>query len=289
MEIKKKKRKIFKNKMLLVSGLFVILFVGLCFISRIERISINTVTVSGNKIIDTELIKNIAEEKLEGNYLWVIPKRNLLLYPKHAILKELSDQYKRLTDIEIKVDGTQTLEINVKERVGLYTWCGENLPEEGVPLEDVKCYFMDRAGYIFDQAPFFSGDVYLKFFGPIGDIQEIDFESNSILENPAGHYFIPSLFARIVLFEDSLSDMGLRPMALFVSNSNEMEFYLESTGSIHSMPKIIFNQNADFIKLAENLDAALTTPPLQTDFKTKYKSLQYIDLRFGNKVYYKFK
>jgi len=40
--------------------------------------------------------------------------------------------------------------------------------------------------------------------------------------------------------------------------------------------------------IKENLDTALNTEPLKSDFKKKYSSLEYIDLRFGNKVYSKF-
>jgi hypothetical protein len=287
LQMKKKRRTVVKRKIIVFSAIFVVVLVGLCFVSRIEKININTVEVSGNKVIDTEFIKEIAEKKIQGTYLFVIPKTNFLLFPKNKIIKELNDQYKRLTDIEITVSDMQVLEIDVKERIGLYTWCGESLPTEGVGLEDVKCYFMDREGYIFDQAPYFSGDVYFKFFGPL--TLEKEKELSSISDSPAGHYFIPDIFARVVLLEDTFRDMGLRPSALFVSNDTEMEFYLESSGTIATAPKIIFNQNADFIKIAENLDAALSTPPFQTEFKEKYNSLSYIDLRFGNKVYYKFR
>ena len=46
---------------------------------------------------------------------------------------------------------------------------------------------------------------------------------------------------------------------------------------------------SDFQKIAENLQAALATEPLRSDFKNKYSSLLYLDLRYGNKVYFKFK
>jgi hypothetical protein len=55
-----------------------------------------------------------------------------------------------------------------------------------------------------------------------------------------------------------------------------------------SLAPIKFKLNSDFENLAENLDAALDTDPFKTEFKNKYALLQYIDLRFGNKVYYKF-
>lgn len=288
LEIKKKKLRIIKRKLLLVFIVLLVIIVALCFVLRIPKINIHTVEVSGNNVIDTEVIKEITEKELQGSYLWFIPKTNFLFYPKKDIIRELGDQYKRLTDIEVKVLGMQTLEVSVKERVGLYTWCGEDLPEEGINFEDLKCYFMDREGYIFDQAPYFSGDVYFKFFGPIGD-GEKDMESSNFLESPAGHYFIPEIFARVVLLADSLSQIGAKPMAVFIKDKTEIEFYLESSHPIRSAPKIILNQDADFIKIAENLDSALSTEPLKTDFKKKYDSLLYIDLRFGNKVYFKFK
>ena len=53
-------------------------------------------------------------------------------------------------------------------------------------------------------------------------------------------------------------------------------------------PEIILKADSDFQKVAENLEAALTTEPLQSNFKNKYSSLLYIDLRVKNKVYYKF-
>jgi nucleoside-diphosphate-sugar epimerase len=39
----------------------------------------------------------------------------------------------------------------------------------------------------------------------------------------------------------------------------------------------------------ENLDAAIDTEPLKSKLKNKFSSLEYIDLRYGNKVYDKFK
>ena len=54
-------------------------------------------------------------------------------------------------------------------------------------------------------------------------------------------------------------------------------------------PKIILNNDSDLIKMAENFQASVTTDPLQTELKEKYDLLEYIDLRFGNRVYYRFR
>lgn len=287
LEIRKKRRKILKQRVLVSFGVVVVVFIGLCFISRIREFNIKKVEVSGNKVVDTDTIQKIVEEQITGNYLWFIPKTNFLLYPRHTIERELADQYKRLSNIKLDIKKRETLRISLEERTGIYTWCGSELPNSGEQLEKVKCYFLDKDGYIFDVAPFFSGDVYFKFFGQIGNITNEN--TNSISENPAGNYFLPESFHKIVGLVENIKSEKLRPMALYTKSAKEMEIYLESQGDIADAPKIIFTPDADLNKLAENLDAAISAEPLASEIKNKYESLQYIDLRFGNKVYYKFK
>jgi len=73
-----------------------------------------------------------------------------------------------------------------------------------------------------------------------------------------------------------------------VQEDGDVKLYLSSFTSKMG-PEIIFKADSNFEKIIENLQSVLSTEPLQSDFKNKYSSLLYIDLRFGNKVYYKFK
>src|SRR3989344_3974534 len=90
-----------------------------------------------------------------------------LFYPKSAIRRSLASTYPRLKDIELRVKSGGALLISVTEREPLYTWCGENIPETDT-AENQICYFLDKEGYVFDEAPYFSGDVYFKFYGAFG-------------------------------------------------------------------------------------------------------------------------
>ncbi len=285
-EARKKKQKELKRRVWISISIIGLILIGLILISRIPKINIKNIEITGNKIVDTEVIESAVRSLIAGQYLWVIPKTNFLLYPKKKIITELGSQYKRLTDIEIGLDRWQTLEISVGERTGHYTWCGEELPEADIGLENIKCYFMDDMGYIFDQAPFFSGDVYLKFFGPRSDA--LGNRADTALD-AAGTYFRPELFKDINRFKQGLEEIGLRPTALFSGEGSDLEFYLKSSKSIVNSPKIILRKDSDFTKMLENLDTAIHNEPLRSELKNKYESLMYIDLRFGNKVYYKFK
>ena len=192
-----------------------------------------------------------------------------MFYPKNSIKKELRNEFKRLKNINLFIKDKRILEVSVTEREALYTWCGENLPEDGTMKEEQTCYFMDENGYVFDEAPYFSGNVYFRFFGSLSE-----------------SYFTPGIFAKIISFKDFLSKID--PVSLYLKTDEDIEIYLKSNRLPPDAPKIIFKKDFNLEKLSENLEAALSTEPLLSDFKNKRSSLLYIDLRYGNKVYFKF-
>jgi hypothetical protein len=55
-----------------------------------------------------------------------------------------------------------------------------------------------------------------------------------------------------------------------------------------SSSTLILAQNPDFKKVWSNLVSALDTDPLKTKMSQGKNNLMYVDLRFGNKVFYKF-
>lgn len=275
LELKRKKRNIFIRKISIFLFGFLLLVIALSYISRIEKLNVNEVEIKGNKIIETEAIKSAVQTEIAGRYVWLFPKTNIFLYPKNKIKLDLSNQFKRLKDINLSIENQKTLVISVTERIPKYTWCGA-LPIANNNKE--KCYFLDESGYIFDEAPYFSGEVYFKFYG-LTDLNN---------GNPSGSYFFQKDFGNLILFKESIENMGLKPVILYIKENNDATIYL-SKGKIAPLgPEIIFKKDSDFQKIAENLKAALETEPLKSEFKNKYSSLLYIDLRFENKVYYKF-
>lgn len=271
-ELKQRRRKAVVNKILISITGFLVIFFFLAYLSRFKNINITVVDISGNKVLDSDILKSAVEQKISQKYLWLFPKTNILIYPKSDIKSELMNKYKRIKDINLSIKDNKTLEVAIDEREALFTWCGD-APQVDTANEDQKCYFIDQDGYIFDEAPYFSGEVYFKFYGSA---------------DQADSYFYKQNFKQLVLFKDTLVKMKLKPVSLYVKKEGDIEVSL-SSGSNSSIagPKIFLKLDSDYEKIAENLEAALNTDPLQTEYKNKYSSLQYIDLRFGNKVYFK--
>jgi hypothetical protein len=278
-ELKRQKRRVIRNKILIAIFLFLILVVGLAFLSRWKKINIENVEISGNKVVDKESIENIVRNDISSHYLWIFPKTNFLIYPKKQIEKDLAEKYKRLSSIKINVKDFKTIQINVTEYEGKFTWCGDALPDANGD-DNQNCYFLDQNGYVFDKAPYFSGNVYFRFFGniPRGDSVE-----------PTGYNFASDNFSKLIAFKDVLFRTGLKPSAFYLTDDGDIDIFLSSAQLLPNDHVILVKADADFEKVTENLQAALNTEPLQAEFKTKYSTLQYIDLRFGNKVYFKFK
>ncbi len=267
-EMKRKRHEALRNKIILSSVVFVLFFIGFGFLANWQKINIEQITVSGNKIIDSDVIITEVQAQISGKYLFVFPKSNFALYPKGKIKKDLSVKFPRLDDISLNVQNFKELQIEVSEREGKYTWCGDALPTIGTRPEDTKCHFMDSAGVVFDEAPYFSGDVYFRFYGKYNDTL---------------------YFNKLINLKENIERMGLRPSSLVAKADNDMEMYLSSGKLPPDAPKIVFKSDSDFDKLAENLQAAISTEPLLSQLKNEYAALEYIDLRFGNKVYYRFK
>ncbi len=143
----------------------------------------------------------------------------------------MQNQFQRLENINLSIQNNKILEISVEERTPEYLWC-EMVPE--------KCYFVDDNGYIFDTAPYFSGDVYFKLYGGT-DINA---------DNPLGSYFLKQNFQSLISFKDMLEKMGMKPISLSSADNGDIQMSLD--GGTASAPEIVFNMNSDLETVAEN-------------------------------------
>src|SRR3990167_3431776 len=122
-ELKRRRRKVFQSKILLYLLAFSIAFACLAYISRIDKLKISGVEISGNKVVEAEMIKTAVEQAVLGNYLFVFPKDNILYYSKNTITDNLQGKFKRIKDINLSIEDEGKLKISVTEREALYTWC----------------------------------------------------------------------------------------------------------------------------------------------------------------------
>ncbi len=279
----KRKRTISKRKKIFFFFLiFILLVIGVSYLSKVPAINISEIEVNGNSVTSTEDVIESVNTIMAGNYLHLFSRRNSLIYPKNVIQKGLLEKFKRFQTADIELVSTRKLLVTVSERNGHYLWCGRELSELTGESLNPDCYYLDDSGYIFSRSPYFSGNVFIKFFGK-GELA-----SDS---DPSGRQFVDEvLFIKISKLLEGLQTIGIYPYAISLSENMDFNVYISPIGGGNRIfTKIMFNAKNDLEKSIENLNAALLTDPLKTDFKKRFSELEYIDLRFNNKVFYKFK
>lgn len=281
LEFKKKKKKIFFKKIFfLITGSLAVL-IALGYFSNLKTMNITDISVLGNRAISTQTINNSVQEVIEKKFLFLFSRKNIFLYPKNRIIKKLTTEFKRFKKVDIAITENNVLQISVEERLAEYIWCGLEPTVNQVP-EEQKCFFLDTDGYFFDSAPYFSDDVYFKFYGLPEGTKLID-------ADPLGMYFSKIHFSNYIDLKNKIIGIGLKPTALHVKNEKEAQILLSKASATSPAPIIIFNIESNFERIKENLDLAINTEPLKSKLKNNYSSLEYIDLGYENKVFYKFK
>ena len=206
LELKKNRQRAVVTKIFIYLLGFSAVLGLLSYLFRLDSLNISEVKILSLNTTETEIIKKIVTESISGQYLWLLPKTNILLYPKNHIKNELQNRFKKLKDIKFSIENKKILQVSVTEREAKYLWCEK----------EEKCSFMDENGFIFDEAPYFSGEVYFKFYGPIG-------------EN----------FKKIILFKKTLEDLKLKPVKFSILENGDAQISLSNKTSLETNPRII--------------------------------------------------
>ncbi|MFA5247841.1 MAG: cell division protein FtsQ/DivIB [Patescibacteria group bacterium] len=227
------------------------IFIWLIYFSGIFYIK--NLEISGlNKIKEGE-VKNLAKEQIKKSKFRFDPQDNLLFFKTKDLAKSFQENY-RFQEINLKKKWPNSLIMEIKEKTLTAVW-----------LEDGKYYYLDSEGYVLGEA----------------DLLEIDgrkypvIQNESTLKITAGKIALESSF--ITYAGELLQKIPELAIAMFsVNNEADSLTILLANG-----PKITFNTKDSIDKQLDRL-VALKKEKMKDDFATK----KYIDLRFGDKIYY---
>ncbi len=255
----RRRRQILGFKITMIIVLVIGLVCGAIALTRIAALQITDVEVKGAVAVESAEIIQTANDYLYGNYFYLFPHRNRYIYPKQVIEHALHDRFKRVQDVDIKQRG-QILTITITERSPAYLWC------RGSDVHSTEaCYFMDKQGFVYAEAPIFSGKTFFSFYGVLPD-------------EPIGKTFLtPEQFDYVADFAAYLNSKQLDVYALSASLDGTYTIYMNRGG------KLIVSANQTVSELVPIVETLLQNNQIQSTST----ALDYVDLRFGNKVFFK--
>ncbi len=277
--LKKKRR----NKTLIrITWFFIVLiclFVGFGFLSHVPSLVIQDIDIKGTKVLDVGEVRNRTLEYLGGNVALFYARGNTLIYSKKKLTEFIKKEFPRVYEVlEITLENKK-LEIVLEERRAAFTWCGHEAPVYEKRFEQEECYFLDQTGFIFDTSPFFTPGVYLSFYGGINR------ELSPIGQTIRTKNRIEDFRELIEAFEKH----ELSSHSIVVGPDGQNQFLLNNFSTTGDFAKILFNEESDLDDILDKVDFTFTEELFKEQFKTFSSKLEYIDTRFNNRVFYKFK
>jgi hypothetical protein len=248
----------------LVLGLLggIALIAGLIVLIKLPSWQVQHIEVEGAHVADPGDVSEFVTMELQGRKLFFLPKTSIILVPEHKLEKDLKAQFSRFQTVSVSRKNFSTLTVTVSEYQGVYLWCSD---------EDT-CFFMDQNGIAFAPAPVFSGSAYIKIFA--GTAQPLPFQALTMHQEQM-----------VDMLKDKLPVLSINPTEFHFDNDHKVEVMFNHDGHQASL---FFDPTLDTQQALNALFSGLRTNPLATKFHESSHILDYIDLRFSNRVVYRF-
>ncbi len=254
---RKKQSELFRRALIGI-GILGILATVIAFLFYIPSLRITKLIISGLSPIDEKQLRREVLAALATREYFIIPKDHLLFFPKNEIYALLQNKF-RVRAFKLEKDFPSTIKIEVTERETWAVWCS---------ADATKCLLLDKDGLAFESATGFSGSAILKIVDARGD----DFIGKNILplEN----------FLKIrELVEKAPGIMKETVGTINIKSSGKTYLIYAKSGWY-----MLIDDETDVPKALENLRIALNS-----EIKENRKNLEYIDLRFQDKIFYRYR
>lgn len=211
--------------------------------------SITTFTFEGVPEQHEQTITSLLFEGIKKHTWYVFPGDKALTFSRRHVRQVVTKELPNTASVRVSLRGLHTVHVVVVPHVPMFT-TGEG-----------KAY--DVQGVLYQEQ------------NDISHLPVISFTTSAtptraFFENLAG--FMPQITT--LLF----------PIGHIIVDEHD-DVYMYASGS---PSRVMMTKNADIKKTWLSLVSAVDTDPLKTSLEKNKEKLEYIDLRFGNKVFYKF-
>lgn len=256
--LRKKKQR--KKQILIWSFvfLFILLLVGIVYLLNLPKFQINQIEIQGTHLVEQEQIEQKVNTQLSQKILGIIPNSNVFIFSKTHLYNELI-QNQAIREVDVYKKLFNTLYVVIEEHQKKTLYCENNTYQ--------KCFFVNEEGLLYATV-----DTFI-----IPEQEIIIFIENKTKQ--IGDYISEQhVFKNLMQFIKSIDQVELRIKSIVLLEDGVIELITREDS------KIIMSVFDDFEKNFINLIALFEQEIFS---KEKVREIEYIDIRFGNKLFYK--
>gem|GEM_PF-415067 len=257
--LKKRRKKIQKTVLIVIGALALLLVAVLFYLVWLPVFRVSAVSASGPH---AEEAKVLAEQALVGTHAFILPRNSLFFIPEDDMRANILRAHPDVEAISITANGLNTLKVTTLPRAEAFLWCGA-APD----MSDGRCYSANAEGLIFALTAPETGTTSeaLKIYS------EIEGQEG---ESPIkARISYASRIPEVLRFIKAIQTLGANVVSIAL-RGDEADLYTESGTRITYV-------------LGRELEAAGTAASVFPQLSLNDGSIQYVDLRFGGKAYFK--
>lgn len=252
----KRKKSILQNKFFWLSILILIILSGFFyFLFCSDFFQVKNIVIAGEKRVNKVEIESMIKDSLERKF-WIFTMRNIFLVNLSQIKDQILENFPEINNLEIRRQIPSGLNLKIYEREEIAQFCQGEI-----------CFFLDKEGIIFTNAI------------PESYLLKIETTLSPEKLNLGKKIFEKEILDKILDTEKKLKDLDIHLESVLVMSDDNLQFKTKEGWRIFINPQKEIDWQ--ITKLNVSLKEAIP--------KEKRQNLEYIDLRFGNFAYPKYK
>lgn len=246
----RKKKCLFENDLFFGLLIFLFLIIGSVYLLFFHSFfQINSVVIENSFTLDKEELVDYFEQ-ITTQKVFLFSSKSIIPLSTNKIRNNVLSQTSVIKDIKITKIFPSQLKVNLIERVPIAFLCKTK----------ENCYYIDKEGIVFQKSPLIGKNIII-------------INKNNFL---IGEKVVASKdLQQIFYLKKELEKIGLAVDYFTFSKKNSLEIVLQDRWSI-------FFSNEKYVEELKNLKLILEK--FSSEAK---KEINYIDLRFGDRIYYK--
>lgn len=253
-----------RNQVIALIALFILfgtLAYGIHWASYLPALTIDKVIVDGVREVPQDIVRTYVQARLDDGSYRFISNSNIFAYPKESISRSLMSDIPRIKNAHLARASlfSRELIVVIEERRPYAKWCRES--------DD--CYSMDDAGYIFAEASTTRTQALTEYI----------FRGGLVATSTIGTFFSENHLPGMKATLEQLTASNFHAVGATVDSDSDFSIAFSEGYYVKA------SQGTDALTLVKNLQLILGS----ADLRDRENDIEYIDLRFGNRVYYKLK